>query len=106
MDGFWKNALKVAPVVAIVSFLIWMIIEKVFKKEILEIFGEGKLFIVVLVIIFGLLICLFAAILTFKQTKTALQPQARQGNKATFKDSTIQGDVVLGDKNVNTNKDD
>ena len=106
MDGFWKNALKVAPVVAIVGLVLWKTIEKVFEKKILEIFGEGELFIIVLVIISGLLICLFAAILTFKQKKTALQPQANQVNKATFKDSTIQGDVVLGDKNVNTNKDD
>jgi predicted membrane protein len=104
MNVFWKNALNIAPVVAIVGFVLWKTIERVFEKEILEIFGEGQLFIIVLVIIFGLLICLFAAVLTFKQKKTA--PQVSQGNKATFKYSTIQGDVVLGDKNVNTNKDD
>lgn len=104
MNNFWKNALKIAPVVAIVGLILWKTIERVFEKEILEIFGEGQLFIIVLVIISGLLVCLFAAILTFKQKKIALQ--AGQGNKATFKDSTIQGDVVLGDKNVNTNKDD
>jgi len=104
MDGFWKNALKVAPVVAIVGFVLWKTIERVFEKEILEIFGEGQLFIIVLVTISGLLICLFAAILTFKQKKSAIQ--SSQGNKTMFKDSTIHGDVVMGDKNVNTNKDD
>lgn len=104
MDKFWKNALKVGGPVTIVAFVLWWVIGKIFEEEIFGLFGGGQSFIIVLIIISGLLICLFAAILTFKNRSSDLPTNL--GNKAVFKDSTIQGDVVLGDKNTKANKDD
>lgn len=104
MDDFWKNALKVGGPVTIVAFVLWLVVGKLFEEEVMALFGEGKLFIIILLVISGLLICLFAAILTFKQ-KDSNMPE-KSNNKAVFKDTNIHGDVVLGDKNTNINKDD
>lgn len=104
MEGFWKNALTVSGPITIVAFVLWEAISIIFEKEVVELFGDGQLFIIVLAIISGLLICLFAAILTFR--KKIYDVPKISGNKAVFKDSTVKGDVILGDKNTKASKED
>lgn len=102
MNDFWKNALNVGGIVTVVAFVLWLTIGKIFEQEVLELFGNEQLFVIVLAIISGLMICLFAAILTFNKKSPSKLGESH--NKAVFKDTSIQGDVVLGDKN--TNKED
>ncbi len=99
MDEFWKAALKVGGPVAIIAFLIYWFSGQLFEHKVLEWFGSDQRFIIVMVIVGGLLICLFSAIIV-SQKKPA--PELRAGNKAVFHKSTIKGDVVLGDKRINT----
>lgn len=95
MEEFWKNALKVGGPVAIVAFVLWVVVINFFNEQILTLFSSDQIFIVLLLIVSGLLICLMSAILTFSKKSNST------GAKAVFKDTTIKGDVVLGDKNNN-----
>ena len=99
MEDFWKAALKVGGPVAIVGFLIWNIFNYLFKHNIIDSFATEQKFTLVIVIITSLMICLLAAIIKFNQSSS--KPQGFNQNKATFKKTTISGDVVLGDKTVN-----
>lgn len=98
MDAFWKAALKTGGPVAIVAFLIWWLSGQLFEHKVLEWFGNDQRFIAVMVVIAGLLICLFSAILISSKKPVA---DSQAGNKAVFNKSTIKGDVVLGNKTVN-----
>lgn len=99
MEDFWKAALKVGGPVAIVGFLIWTILNYLFKQNIIDIFETEQKFTLVIMIITGLMICMLAAIVKFKHPNGT--PQGPNQNKATFKKTTISGDVVLGDKTIN-----
>ena len=103
MEKFWESALKVGGPVTIVAFILYVAISNIFKNEILVLFGNNQIFIIAVIIISGLLICLLATILTFKKRDNALPKTS--GNKAVFKGSTVEGDVVLGDKTTNNSKD-
>jgi hypothetical protein len=97
MDDFWKAALKASGPVAVVGFLLWWFIQKAFEAQLIETFGSERQFAFVMVIVGGLFICLWSAIKSFGK-----QPddKRRIANKAIFNKSTVKGDVVLGDKNV------
>lgn len=103
MIGFWKAALKVGGPVAIVGFLFWLVITNYFKEEILSNFNSEQQFTIILIIVFGLLLCLFSAILVYKQNSNRNKNRA-SGNKAVFNKSTIKGDVVLGNKHQENKK--
>ncbi|HFN5082614.1 MULTISPECIES: hypothetical protein [Pseudomonas] len=102
MDEFWKAALKAGGPVAIVGFLIWWFIGQAFEQQLIAIFGNEQKFAFVLMITGGLLVCLYAAIAHFgKKPDTTVHKE----NKAVFHRTVIKGDVVLGDKTVNSKEE-
>lgn len=97
MMEFWKAALKIGGPVSVVGFLVWVTVTRLFEKELLDRFSSEQQFTLVIIIVCGLLICLLAALFTFRK-KNDSDSKPSTGNKATFNRSTIEGDVVLGDK--------
>lgn len=104
MEQFWEKALKVTGPVAVVGALIWVLLKFVFREDIVALFGSEKLFIIVLIILSILAIALITSILVYKGRgqEKGQQPPQRVGNKTTINSSKIEGDVVNGDKYVNT----
>ncbi len=102
MDEFWKVALKTGGPVAIVCFLIWWFSGQAFEHQLIAIFGSEQKFAFVLVITCGLLVCLYAAIVHFGRKPDAT---VHKKNKAVFHRAIIKGDVVLGDKTVNSKEE-
>lgn len=104
MEMFWEKALKVTGPVAVVGALIWVLIKLVFREDIVALFGSEKLYIIVLIMLSILAIALITSILVYKgreQEKEQQSPQS-EGNKTTINSSKIGGDVVSGDKYLNT----
>ncbi|EPA97875.1 hypothetical protein [Pseudomonas sp. G5(2012)] len=102
MDEFWKAALKAGGPVAIVCFLIWWFLGQAFEHQLVAVFGSEQKFAFVLVVTGGLLVCLYAAIVHFgKKPVTTVHKE----NKAVFHRTIIKGDVVLGDKTVNSKEE-
>jgi len=95
MEEFWKAALKASGPVAVVGVIIWALVHFLFQKEILSLFSSEQRFVITLVVICGLIICLFAAVLKQKQRERA---QALNKNRVIINKSKIKGDVVVGDK--------
>lgn len=100
MSDFWKTAIKASPPVGIVGFLFYFFMNKIFSPNVIQLFGSNGLFILAIIICCGLLICLLSGIIAFFQhaKRESVNPKV---NHAIFKDSSIQGDVVLGDKIIN-----
>ena len=92
MDEFWKEALKISPKVAIPGILIWGLMHLMFQEAIVSFFDTEKIFVLTLVLLVGLLICLLAAV------KQRVKSKAANKNKVVINKSTIQGDIVMGDK--------
>jgi len=96
IEKFWKAALKVSPVVAIVGFLLWGLMHFMFQEQIISLFNTEQKFVLILIFLLGLIICLFAAVVTHRsKEKVGIAPT---NNKIEINKSTIKGDVFLGDK--------
>lgn len=104
MEKFWEKALKVTGPVAVVGALIWVLLKFVFRKDIVALFGSEKLFLIVLIMLSILAIALITSILVYKgKAQEKEQPQRQAvGSTTTINHSKIVGDVVSGDKYVNT----
>ena len=68
MDPIWKTTIKVTGAVGVVGLLFGILIEMLFQKEVITLFGSDRMFYIVV-----LLICIFGiAIITaiIKNTNT------------------------------------
>lgn len=104
MEKFWEQALKVTGPVAVVGILILALQKFVFREDVVAIFGSEKLFAIVLALLLILAIALITSILVYKgrEPKKGRQTIQGEGNKTIISRSRIKGDVVSGDKYVNT----
>lgn len=104
MEKFWEQALKVTGPVAVVGILIWALLKFVFREDVVALFGSEKLFVIVLILLLILAIALITSILVYKgkEPKKGRQRLQGEGNKTIINRSKIEGDVVSGDKYVNT----
>tara|TARA_R100001369_G_C3325403_1_gene169663 strand:- start:6545 stop:6874 length:330 start_codon:yes stop_codon:yes gene_type:complete len=104
MEKFWEKALKVTGPVAVVGFLIWVLLKFVFREDVVALFGSEKLFVIVLILLSILAIALITSILVYKGKEPEKEQQTPQGegNMTIIDRSKIEGDVVSGDKYVNT----
>ncbi len=104
MEIFWKQALKVTGPVAVVGFLIWALLEFVFREDVVALFGSEKLFVIVLILLSILAITLFTSILVYnrKGPENDQQPRQQEGYKTIINRSKIEGDIVSGDKYVSS----
>jgi hypothetical protein len=106
MEKFWEKALSVTGPVAVVGFLLAMFINKLFEKRVLELFGSEKLFYLTMAILSILGSAFILSILVYrsKQRETTQEDRIEKDNKtksATITASTIEGDIVFGNKTVN-----
>lgn len=104
MEKFWEQALKVTGPVAVVGFLIWVLLQFVFREDVVALFGSEKLFLIALILVFFLAVALITSILVYKgkEPKEGRQPLHEEGNKTIIRRSKIEGDVVSGDKYVSS----
>ncbi len=102
MEGFWKQALKVSGPVAVIGFILWFTLQQFFSQNLLLLFDNEQQFTLILVIICSLIVVLLASILVHKKPL----PQKGQPTKYKISDNKVQGDFVVGDKNVNQRTDD
>lgn len=103
MDNFWKEAVKVTGPVAVISFVISLLIERVYREEIMSLFGSDIMFYLTMMIIAVLAIGLILSLFVFRvhsQSKNN-DSDSKDIRHASIKDSKIEGDVVLGDKTIN-----
>lgn len=108
MDKTWNTAIKVTGPVGVVGLLLWTLMNFVFREDVIALFGSDKVFILVVILVSCLFIALITAILVYRDTKKAgANPPENipQGNKVIINRSKIDGDFVMGNKTVNSRKD-
>ncbi|WP_141103622.1 hypothetical protein [Cobetia sp. QF-1] len=108
MDKTWITAIKVTGPVGVVGFLLWALMSFLFREDVIGLFGSEKLFILAVILVSCLFIALITAILVYRDTKKAgVNPPENQpqGNKVIINRSKIDGDFVIGNKTVNSRKD-
>lgn len=108
MDKIWNTAIKVTGPVGVVGLLLGVLMNFLFREDVLALFGTDKAFILAVILISCLFIALITAILVYRDTKKAgVNPPENtpQGNKVIINRSKIDGDFVMGTKIVNSRKD-
>ncbi|WP_417667250.1 hypothetical protein [Pseudidiomarina sp.] len=108
MDKIWNTAIKVTGPVGVVGLLLWTFMNFVFREDVIALFGSDKLFVLAVILVSCLFIALITAILVYRDTKKAgvnSPEHTPQGNKVIINRSKIDGDFVMGNKTVNSRKD-
>lgn len=108
MDKIWNTAIKVTGPVGVVGLLLWTLIHFLFREDVIALFGSGKLFVLAVILVSCLFTALITAILVYRDTKKAgVNPpeNTAQSNKVIINRSKIDGDFVMGNKTVNSRKD-
>lgn len=90
-ESIWIKIIKATGSVGVVSFLLYFLVDKLFKQEIYALLGGEKLFIIILIILSILAVALVSAIYVGKPK--ASSNSGSNGNTVMYKDSSIhQGD--------------
>ncbi|CAM3694384.1 hypothetical protein HACA111877_16025 [Halomonas casei] len=79
-----------------------------FREDVISLFGSEKVFILAVILVSCLFIALITAILVYRNTKAAgsnSPDNTPQGNKVIINRSKLDGDFVMGNKTVNSRKD-
>lgn len=108
MDNIWNTAIKVTGPVGVVGLLLWTLFHFLFREDVIALFGSGKLFVLAVILVSCLFIALITAILVYRDTKKAdVKPPENKphSNKVIINRSKIDGDFVMGNKTVNSRKD-
>lgn len=101
MEGFWKTAVKVTGSVAVVGFAFTLLIQNIYKEEIIQNFGSERLFYITIALIAVLFIALITAIITNQNSKRKKEaPKPVDKRSVNIERSKVKGDVVMGNKNV------
>lgn len=109
MDKIWNTVIKVTGPVGVVALLIGVLMNFIFREDVLALFGSDKAFILAVILIACLFIALITAILVYRVKKKAgVNPLENipQGNKVIINRSKIDGDFVMGNKTVNNSRKD
>lgn len=101
MEKFWEKALKVTGPVAVVGFLLAIVINKIFEKKVLEYFGSKYSFYLIVIMLCFLGSAFILSLLVYSGRSSKPNGESKS---ATIKNSTIDGDIVFGDKNVNQDR--
>lgn len=102
MDKFWKDALKITGPVAVIGFLVSLLIEKLYAQEVLDFFGSDRAFYLSIALLSALTIALILSILVYRKPASANKSeQGSQIRTASITKSTVNGDIVFGDKTIN-----
>lgn len=106
MDNFWKEAVKVTGPVAVVGFIIAYVLENVFQKDILEMFGSDRAYYLTVFIIAALLVTLILSVMFHGKKSPGIRERDsdKQSRTVKIERSEVAGDVVLGDKNINQDR--
>lgn len=108
MDKIWNTAIKVTGPVGVVGLLLWTLMNFVFREDVIALFGSDKLFVLAVILVSCFFIALITALLVYRDTKKAgINPPENtpQSNKVIINRSKIDGDFVMGNKTVNSRKD-
>ena len=101
MGKFWIAALKATGPVAVVAFLLSLTLQQLFRTEIIHLFDSEQRFIIIMIVLTGVFICLFGAIVVHKdkQSSSPQNDKDMASKSVTITDTKINGDFVMGDKN-------
>lgn len=91
-DPIWKIIIKYTGSVGVICFVLYFFIDLIFKKEIYDLLGDERIFILALLILGVLFVALLSA-LKYQQNKVAEKNNATKGPVIIYKDSsTHNGD--------------
>ena len=94
---FWGAAIKATGSVGVVGFLLWFVLNKFFEKDVLQLFDSQEIFQVFLLVFCCLIIALLAGI----RVSGGEKGKFTKGRNVTVSKSTLKGDFIMGDKNIN-----
>lgn len=94
MDPIWNTAIKSTGAVGVVSFLIYMLVDKIYNEKIYALLGGERIFVITLIIFSIFSVILVTAILAGRKKELPVQKDSSKiENKVTYKDnSTHDGD--------------
>lgn len=106
MENFWVKAIGVTGSVGIVGYLFSLVIQNVFEDKVIAYFGSQNVFYLVVAIVGILGAALILAIWRHRsgsgEGEVAENTSHNEAvNAASIKDSTVNGDIVFGNKTVN-----
>ena len=89
----WTKIVKYGGSVALVTLLLYTVINYLFTKEIIELFGSDRLFFILVLLIASLLIILLISIIYKSKEGTSKSGNASNNPQVTYKNrSTHNGD--------------
>lgn len=97
----WKVALKSGRPVAVIALVIYLLSIGFFKDAVIKSFSNEQQFAVVLIVVAGLLIALITAVIVFRKR---VAPPSVTHNNVTIQNNKVKGDIVAGDKYVDSGK--
>ncbi|MFK7828137.1 MAG: hypothetical protein AB8B57_00020 [Congregibacter sp.] len=105
MEGFWKKAVTATGPVGVIAFVLTIFIENVYQEEVLQQFGSANAFHITMAI-FALLAATLVLALLMYRTPVQREQRSAAKNVRTSKisRSQVNGDIVLGDKTINMDK--
>jgi len=89
----WTKIIKYGGSVALVSLLLYTVINYLFTKEIIELFGSDRFFLILVLLIVSLLVILLISIVYKSKEASLKSSNTSNGPQVTYKDrSTHNGD--------------
>jgi hypothetical protein len=96
VDKFWISAVKATGPVAVVGFILWYFLQRLYSTEIIELFSSQQRFVVTLSVVGALVIVLWASVRGHYLKRAEANSPA--GRTANISNTKIGGDFVMGDK--------
>lgn len=99
MEFNWTNIIKLTGPVGLIGLIFVFLLDKMFNAEIVALLGSEKMFYILSVLIWGLLIALILAVLKYKNNILSEKRSLATGKNKTVKVTYDNGSTHNGDNN-------